>query len=263
MNNAPRLPADLHLHSSCSYDGRSSVEEMCEAALAIGLGAVAFTDHWDFDENDPGYGRFDDEQYTALIEAAKAKFASRLVVYKGVEIDYQQRLEGAIRDALADKRFDLVLGAVHYIDGTILGPEIIADRSLEAIYATYLREVTASARSGLFSGIAHFDYVTRYSGPNKVLWRDESLRRRLHECLYAIIKSGAALEVNTHGLIRPPRNFYPSVELLRPYRELGGKRVTIGSDAHDKNDIGVGIAAAYAMVEDLGFRAATPGTTQT
>lgn len=259
MNSAPQLPADLHVHSTCSADGRSSIEQMCEAAIEIGLGAICFTDHWDFDEQDPGYGRFDYEQYTELVEAARAKYASRLVVFKGVEIDYQQRFEGDVREALVDKLFDHVLGAVHYVEGRMLGPELIAERGLEAVYAGYLSEVAASARSGLFGAIAHFDYVSKYAGPNKALWRDESLRRRLHECLFEIIKSGAALEINTHGLMRAPRNFFPSVELLRPYRELGGKRVTVGSDAHEAGEIGLGIGAAYAMVEALGFRAYAPG----
>ena len=259
MSNTPRLPADLHVHSDCSIDGGSSVEAMCEAAVELGLGAICFTDHWDFDKDDPGYGRLDYDQYSGLIEAARAKYASRLVVFKGIEIDYQQRFEDDIRAALADKLFDHVLGAVHYVDGAMLGADMIAERGLEAVYAGYLSEVAASAKSGLFGAIAHFDYVSKYAGPNKALWRSEALRRRLHECLYEVIKSGAALEINTRGLIRPSRNFYPPVELLRPYRELGGKRVTVGSDAHKASEIGIGIGAAYAVVEALGFRAYAPG----
>ncbi|MBN1917376.1 MAG: histidinol-phosphatase HisJ family protein [Verrucomicrobia bacterium] len=261
MSNTPRLPADLHVHSSCSVDGKSTIDELCEAAIALGLGAVCLTDHWEFDPQDAGFGRFDYEAYTALVEGAKAKYAGRLVVFRGVEIDYQHRFEDEIRRALDGKRFDHLLGAVHYVEGRILSEALLAERRLEAVYASYLDEVAASARSGLFAAIAHFDYVSKHAGPNKVLLRDESLRRRLHECLYEIIKSGAALEINTRGLVRAPRNFYPSVELLRPYRELGGKRVTVGSDAHEASEIGLGIGAAYALVEALGFRAYTPGPT--
>lgn len=259
MSPAPRLPADLHVHSTCSIDGTSTMEEHCESAVAIGLGAICFTDHWDFDEQDAGYGRFDYEEYTALIEAVRAAYAGRLTVFKGVEIDYQQRFEDEIRAALDGKRFDHVLGAVHYVDGRMLSPKLLEEREIEAVYASYLGEVRASAQSGLFGAVAHFDYVSKYAGPNKVLWRNEPLRRRLHETLFEVIKSGAALEINTHGLVRAPRNFYPAVELLRPYRELGGKRVTVGSDAHIAHEVGLGIGAAYAMVDALGFRAYAPG----
>ena len=259
MNRTPRLPADLHVHTDMSLDGQSTMAGMCEAAIELGLGAVCFTDHWDFDKNDSGYGRFDYERYTALVEEAKAAYGPRLVIFKGVEIDYQERLEAEIREALADKVFDHVLGAVHYVDGAILDAGMIAERGLEPVYAGYLSEVAASARCEFFGAIAHFDYVSKFAGPNKALLQNESLRRRLHNCLFEVIKSGAALEINTRGLIRSSRNFYPAVELLRPYRELGGKRVTVGSDAHHASDIGLGIGAAYAMVEALGFRAYAPG----
>jgi histidinol-phosphatase (PHP family) len=259
MNRAPRLPADLHVHSTCSIDGKSTFDEHCEAARAIGLGALCFTDHWDFDAQDPGYGRFNYDEYTELVEAARAKYAGTLTVFKGVEIDYQQRFEDEIRAALDGKRFDHVLGAVHYVDGRVLSARLLEERELEAVYASYLGEVSASAQSRLFGAIAHFDYVSKYAGPNKVLWRSESLRRRLHETLFEVIKSGAALEINTHGLVRAPRNFYPAVELLQPYRELGGKRVTVGSDAHEAYEVGLGVGAAYAMVNALGLRAYAPG----
>jgi histidinol-phosphatase (PHP family) len=259
MSPSPRLPADLHVHSDCSVDGTCSMDALCEAAVEIGLGAICFTDHWDFDEQDAGFGRFDYEAYTGQVEAVRATYAGRLVVFRGVEIDYQQRFEEEIRAALDGKRFDHVLGAVHYVDGRLLNAGLLEERGLEAVYASYMGEVRASAQSGLFGAVAHFDYVSKYAGPNKVLWRSESLRRRLHETLFEVIKSGAALEINTHGLVRAPRNFYPAVELLRPYRELGGKRVTVGSDAHVAAEVGLGIGAAYAMVDARGFRAYAPG----
>jgi DNA polymerase (family 10) len=41
----PQIRGDLHYHSDRSGDGRSSIEEMVEAALANGYEYVAFTDH--------------------------------------------------------------------------------------------------------------------------------------------------------------------------------------------------------------------------
>ena len=37
--------ADLHVHTSASPDGRSSLEEIARAARRAGLDAVASTDH--------------------------------------------------------------------------------------------------------------------------------------------------------------------------------------------------------------------------
>jgi len=43
------LSAELHAHSSLSYDGRDSVELLLEQAAAVGLDAIAITDHDEID----------------------------------------------------------------------------------------------------------------------------------------------------------------------------------------------------------------------
>jgi predicted metal-dependent phosphoesterase TrpH len=43
------LSVELHAHSSRSYDGRDSVETLVEQAAAVGLDALAVTDHDEFD----------------------------------------------------------------------------------------------------------------------------------------------------------------------------------------------------------------------
>lgn len=43
------MRADLHIHSSFSNDGRSSVEEIVDAAKAKGLGCIAIADHNSFE----------------------------------------------------------------------------------------------------------------------------------------------------------------------------------------------------------------------
>lgn len=46
----------------------------------------------------------------------------------------------------------------------------------------------------------------------------------------------------------------PGFELLKRYRELGGKLVTIGSDAHRWMDVGAGIEMGLEMLSRAGFR---------
>ena len=56
------LSVELHVHSSLSYDGRDSVELILEQAEAVGLDAIAVTDHDEIDasrkavERAPEYG---------------------------------------------------------------------------------------------------------------------------------------------------------------------------------------------------------------
>jgi len=79
------------------------------------------------------------------------------------------------------------------------------------------------------------------------------------ESLRAVVESGTALEVNTSGLRHDAGETYPAPWVVAWYRELGGERVTIGSDAHRKNHFAFGLAAGYrvaarARIGELAFR---------
>jgi predicted metal-dependent phosphoesterase TrpH len=56
------LSVELHAHSSLSYDGRDSVDELLREAATVGLDALAITDHDEIEasieatERAPGYG---------------------------------------------------------------------------------------------------------------------------------------------------------------------------------------------------------------
>ncbi|GAB7017572.1 PHP domain-containing protein [Halostagnicola bangensis] len=65
------LSVELHTHSSLSYDGRDPVELILEQAAAVGLDAIAITDHDEID---------------ASLEAAKRAPEYGLVGIPGIEI---------------------------------------------------------------------------------------------------------------------------------------------------------------------------------
>jgi len=66
------MKADLHIHSNFSNDGRSTVEEIIEAAVGKGLGCIAITDHNSF------------EAY------ALAKDNGKVLVIPGIEVSSEE-----------------------------------------------------------------------------------------------------------------------------------------------------------------------------
>jgi histidinol-phosphatase (PHP family) len=58
---------DYHVHSSFSCDGESTIFEMCEKAVEVGLVEIGFSDHMDFDPKDWGYKFFDYNSYSSEI----------------------------------------------------------------------------------------------------------------------------------------------------------------------------------------------------
>ena len=45
----------------------------------------------------------------------------------------------------------------------------------------------------------------------------------------------------------------PDEPIIRRYRELGGKYITIGSDSHTANEVGAGIEEAMKLIKNCGF----------
>ena len=67
------------------------------------------------------------------------------------------------------------------------------------------------------------------------------------------IKKDKGLEINTSGL-RHGCNFpHPNPVILRRYKELGGKIVTVGSDAKRVDDLARNFDVAYDILESVGF----------
>ena len=171
------------------------------------------------------------------------------------------RYEDEIRGWLRRHPHDYVIGSVHisarspYKAGRVAG--FVAGRPLADIVAPYFDEIVGAAQSGLFDTIGHLDFVKRYLVPH-VMPADLAAAPELYEPpLVALVESGTSLEVNASGLRQLPRETYPSAAIVARYRELGGRHVTIGSDAHRTEWFSYGLGQAYRQASDAGFEALT------
>ena len=252
------LPLDAHLHTDLSPDSGVPIDAYCEEAVRRDIPEIAITDHVDFDPLDPAYRYTDFATRERVVRDAADRWAAHgLTVRFGVEITYGRRWEEGIRDHLARHDYDYVIGSVHdwpgspYRDIAAL-PGWMAGRSLGEIVEPYFAEVAAAARSELFDTIGHLDVVKRYIHP-QVTTQDLADAPELYEpVLRALVESGSGLEVNTSGLRQSPREMYPSPAIVARYRELGGRAVTVGSDAHRLPSFAYGLAAGYRAAADAG-----------
>lgn len=250
------LPLDAHLHTDLSPDANVPVDAYARLAMDRGIAELAITDHVDFDPEAPAYGISFDIRERIVREAAE-RWADRVAIRFGVEITYESAREAEIREHLAMHAYDYVIGSVHVMADSPYAPgrvaSWVAGRSLPEIVAPYFDEVVAAARSGLFDTIGHLDYLKRYLHPH-VLPAAFAAAPELYEpALAALVEHGVTLEVNTSGLRQPPGETYPAPWVVARYRELGGLRVTAGSDAHCDGSFAFGLGAAYAAVTSAGF----------
>lgn len=47
----------MHIHTTFSPDGKSSMEEQCQKAIEIGMPIICFTDHVDYNSTEKNVGR--------------------------------------------------------------------------------------------------------------------------------------------------------------------------------------------------------------
>ncbi len=254
------IPTDYHLHSTHSPDGRASVLEMCEAALAAGLRDICFTEHLDFDRSDPGYGVLDAEAFASDVRDARARYAGRLVVRKGIEFDFRRAYGTEPGEVLAAMDLDFVLGSVHTAAERPIYDLSAKDRraaDLAELLDDYLAETAALAESGWCHALGHFDYVYKQAPALVEPYRDAAYWERVERILASCVAGGVAIEVNTHHLHDRGMGLAADVEILRRYRRLGGRRVTVGSDAHRPEDVAHGFAEAERALRQAGFTSVT------
>jgi histidinol-phosphatase (PHP family) len=107
---------------------------------------------------------------------------------------------------------------------------------------------------GKFDVLAHLTYPLRYfySQSNLDINLDE-FKDQIDEILNLIIEKNISLEINTAALRQPLNKLSPDIDILKRYKELGGKYVSVGSDAHYAEHLSADIDVAYSAALETGF----------
>ncbi len=254
-----RLPFDGHVHTSLSPDSDVAIDAYARQAVELGIPEIAITDHVDFDHRAPAYAYTTFEERRRIVRDAAHRWAPLgLAIRFGVELTYERAWEDAVRHHVRQNSYDFVIGSVHVgADSPYLAGRVeawIAGKSLPEIVAPYYQEVEAAARSELFDAIGHIDFVKRYLAPHVTAADLAAAPELLEPVLRALVESGTALEINTSGLRQAAGETYPSPAMVARYRELGGSRVTVGSDAHVAHHFAWALSDGYAAAEAAGLR---------
>ena len=102
-----------------------------------------------------------------------------------------------------------------------------------------------------YSVLGHMDLITRYDKAG--IFPFEKIRPIIKEILKTIIADGKGIEVNTSCHRYGLNDLTPSTDILRLYRNLGGKIITIGSDSHRKEQLGTYLTDTISVLKTLGY----------
>jgi histidinol-phosphatase (PHP family) len=257
-SQARDLPLDAHLHTDLSPDSDVPIDAYARAAVERGIAELAITDHVDFEPGAPAFAFTTFTERERSVREAAARWAEHgVAIHFGVEITWDRAWADEIADHLATHAYDFAIGSVHvYRDSPYAGDRVagwVAGRSLAEAVAPYFDEVAAGARSGLFDAMGHIDFVKRYLTPHITAAQLAAAPELYEPILTALVESGTALEINTSGLRQEAEETYPAAAIVARFHALGGRAITIGSDAHRADTFAWALDEGYAIAADAGF----------
>lgn len=251
------MTGDLHVHSHYSADSEADMEEEVKKAIALGLPFLAFTDHIDWDHPQEGNTYdFDVDKAMREIGMLKEKYSGKIQLLKGVELGMQPSLSDRLASLLEEKPFDFVIGSRHLVGGIDpYYPEAFEGRRDADVYRAYFEDTLDNILAfHAFDTLGHLDYVVRYGTHKEEAYSYQAFADIIDEILKTLIRYDRALEINTGGFRKGLGAPNPHPDILRRYRELGGRLITLGSDAHSAEDIGSFFGEARTLLLDAGFK---------
>src|SRR6266851_4692004 len=161
------------------------MEATCRRAVAIGLPALAFTEHADFTGGGyPDFHRLDVSAYCREVERCRALFPG-LCILSGVELGQPHLFPAEAATVLAAGPLDRWLGSVHCVrwrgELTDVGAgDLLTPERAPATVRLYLGELLALVESSQpFAVLAHLDYPKRYWPHADLPYHDEDFEEEI------------------------------------------------------------------------------------
>ena len=128
-------------------------------------------------------------------------------------------------------------------------------RSEKEAYREYFEsELENVQKFSNFDVYGHLDYVVRYGPTQNRNYRYADYGEIIDEILRFLIKNNKGLEVNTGGFRCGIGSTNPCIDIIKRYHELGGRVITIGSDAHEPKYLTDQFSATCEMLQEIGFK---------
>lgn len=236
---------DYHMHSTVSFDGNAEALDMALAAKRAGLREICFTDHIDYTPEMDMV--FDTARYNAAYDGLEVP---GLKIRRGLEFGLTPDNREQLKKDLNRRHFDFVIGSVHLVDGqdVYLAPYWqgkTQDQAVNLFLETTLECVRVHTD---YDVLGHLTFISKArANPVQALLPYADYRPVMDEILKELVRHDKGMELNTSGVDRCGGPL-PTLDYFRRFYELGGRIVTVGSDAHDTGRVG---QYTFEMVKEL------------
>ena len=235
---------DCHTHTKFSADSEMRAADAIARAQNFGCGII-FTEHYDYDL--PEF-TFDAAAYFDEYENFRSD-----TVHLGVEVGLTESARAANKNFLAQGDFDFVIGSIHVVDDIDIYNEIFyADKDKLTAYRKYFAVMAEEIAIADFDALGHIDYICRAATYENPEIEYATFKTEIDAVLKIIVERGKILELNTRRLDKI-LGLKELVPIYTQYKNLGGKYITIGSDAHRVEAIGANFGSALEFAREIGL----------
>lgn len=254
---------DMHAHSfPASHDGGNSLAEMLEAAQKKGVAFYGISEHFDYDYD---VSKMDEAEYKSTRNGdteesfhnarhLQEDYEGVMNVAVGAEFGYSEKeeVQGRYASTYEKYRPDFVINSIHSVDGEDYCRRTFVETKRE-VYLSYLRRVRKSLDVPYhYDIVGHIGYIARY-----VPFEDKSISleefgEEIDDILKTIIAKDKILELNS-STKNLPQLCLPDVHIVQRYYDLGGRKVSYGSDAHFTSRILDKREEVCAALKKIGF----------
>lgn len=245
---------DHHVHTKFSPDSNADIIQYITKAKELELEYILFTDHIDFGTIDTTFfDSIDFDEYFKVMKDLESRYG--LPIKIGVEIGYEKDCKNEIDKFLSKYKFDFVIASIHYGSGLdFYTGEFYEGKTKEEAYLDYFKLVLEMVENFTnYDVVGHLDYIIRYGPYRDKHYNYDDYKEILDKILKAIIRNNRGIEVNTSGLRQGENVTFPKDKVLLRYKELGGKIITVGSDAHFNDEYQADFKEVINKLEDMGF----------
>ncbi len=258
--------ADYHVHTEYSDDSVYPMEHVVKDAIRMGMDEICFTDHvdygikadWDSGEemvyrgNEP-FANVDYPRYMDEIRRMKEVYGDKITIRTGLEFGMQVHTIPQYEALFERYPFDFIILSIHQVeDKEFWTQEFQEGRTQKEYNERYYEELLNVVRTYKdYSVLGHLDLIVRYDKAG--IYPFERVRPLIEEILKTVIADGKGIEINTSSRRYGLADSTPSKEILKLYRELGGRIITIGSDSHKPEHLGAYFREAKQYLKGLGY----------
>ncbi len=250
------LRTDFHLHTNISVDSPTRIDEMIQKAVELGFIEVAISDHVDHNPADDGAGLYDPDKAFQATLAVRERFAGRITIRHGAELG-EPHFYVKENERLLKLPLDVVIGSIHCMGNFGVHSDLFDKISPPYAIRNYFQLTQEMVSQADIDILGHLDYFDRYTAPRNIPgYNPEEYKDQITGILETLLARNIALEINTSGF-RPghqPARPFPHPKVLTWYYDMGGRQISIGSDAHLPEHVGIGFSETAQLLQKIGFR---------